>query len=108
MAVYGFPHDGNRSQGTTPDTGDALDAELPVRCGFPLFNLQFPFKIFENDISAPDVTGGSKADLYRVANPKGPFTPAKSYVELMLSGAKAHKLDPGHIKVIEEIYSLAE
>jgi hypothetical protein len=44
------------------------------------------------------------ADLYRVANPKGPFTPAKGYVELMLTGAKKHCLDPEYIKVIEAIY----
>lgn len=49
-----------------------------------------------------------KADLYRVSDPKGPFTPAKSYVTLMLSGAKEHKLDPEHIKVIEAIYARAE
>ena len=49
-----------------------------------------------------------KADLYRVTKPKGPFTPAKSYVELMLTGAKAHKLDPEHVKVIEGFYSRAE
>ena len=44
------------------------------------------------------------ADLYRVANPKGPFTPAKGYVELMLSGAREHDLDPEYVKVIEAIY----
>ena len=44
------------------------------------------------------------ADLYRVANPKGPFTPARSYVELMLSGAHEHGLDPEYVKVIEAIY----
>jgi gamma-glutamylcyclotransferase (GGCT)/AIG2-like uncharacterized protein YtfP len=44
------------------------------------------------------------ADLYRVANPKGPFTPARSYVELMLSGAHEHELDPEYVKVIEAIY----
>ena len=44
------------------------------------------------------------ADLYRVAKPKGPFTPAKGYVELMLLGAKKHGLDPEYIKVIEAIY----
>lgn len=49
-----------------------------------------------------------KADLYRVAKPKGPFTPAKSYVELMLSGAREHNLHPEHIKVIEEIYARSE
>jgi gamma-glutamylcyclotransferase (GGCT)/AIG2-like uncharacterized protein YtfP len=44
------------------------------------------------------------ADLYRVANPKGPFTSARSYVELMLSGAHEHGLDPEYVKVIEAIY----
>ena len=49
-----------------------------------------------------------EADLYRISNPKGPFTPAKSYVELMLSGARQHKLAPEHIKVIEAIYARSE
>jgi hypothetical protein len=42
-----------------------------------------------------------KADLYRVAEPKGPFRPARSYVDLMLDGAKAHGLDPEYVKKIE-------
>ena len=45
-----------------------------------------------------------EADLYRVAKPKGPFTPSKSYVELMLSGAKDHGIDPNYMKIIEAIY----
>ncbi len=45
-----------------------------------------------------------EADLYRVAEPKGPFTPSKSYVELMLAGAKAHRLAPEYVKKMEEIY----
>lgn len=44
------------------------------------------------------------ADLYRVVKPLGPFTPAHSYVELMLSGAKAHGLDREYIRFIENIY----
>jgi len=34
------------------------------------------------------------ADLYRVAQPLGPFTPAKKYVDFMIAGAKEHGLDP--------------
>lgn len=49
-----------------------------------------------------------EADLYRVSKPKGPFTPAKSYVHHMLKGAREHKLDPAHIKIIEDIYARAE
>ncbi|MGA2080206.1 MAG: gamma-glutamylcyclotransferase family protein [Holophaga sp.] len=33
------------------------------------------------------------ADLYRVAHPYGPFTPAKKYVDFMIAGAKEHGLD---------------
>ena len=44
------------------------------------------------------------ADLYRVSNPQGPFTPARGYVELMLAGARQHGLDPNYVKIIEAIY----
>ena len=43
-------------------------------------------------------------DLYRVAKPKGPFTPSKSYVELMLTGAREHGLDSEYVKSINAIY----
>ena len=39
-----------------------------------------------------------KADLYRVTHPQGPFAPAKSYLQLMLEGAREHKMDPKFIK----------
>ncbi len=45
-----------------------------------------------------------EADLYRVARPQGPFTPSRGYVELMMSGAREHGLDPGYVKGIEAIY----
>jgi len=45
------------------------------------------------------------ADLYRVADPQGPFTPSRSYVELMLTGAREHGLDPGYVKKIEEMHT---
>ncbi|HEX9915527.1 MAG TPA: gamma-glutamylcyclotransferase family protein [Candidatus Bathyarchaeia archaeon] len=48
--------------------------------------------------------GWHEADLYRVARPQGPFTPSRGYVELMLSGAQEHGLDPGYIKKIEALY----
>ena len=46
-----------------------------------------------------------EADLYRVTEPKGPFTPSRGYVELMLAGARAHGLAPEYVKKIEEIYA---
>ncbi len=45
-----------------------------------------------------------KADLFRVIDPKGPFPPSRSYVEIMLTGARELELDPEYIKKIEEIY----
>ena len=48
------------------------------------------------------------ADLYHVSEPKGPFTPSKSYVELMLNGAKEHGLASEYIKKIEGILSRSE
>ena len=44
------------------------------------------------------------ADLYRVIEPRGPFTPSRSYVEKMLAGAREHGLDPGYIKKIKAFY----
>jgi gamma-glutamylcyclotransferase (GGCT)/AIG2-like uncharacterized protein YtfP len=48
------------------------------------------------------------ADLYSVSEPKGPFTPSKSYVELMLEGAKEQGLASEYIKKIEGILSRSE
>ncbi len=45
-----------------------------------------------------------KADLYRVIDPKGPFPPSRSYVEIMLTGARDLGLDLEYIKKIEEFY----
>jgi len=44
------------------------------------------------------------AELYRVIDPQGPFPPARSYVEIMLAGARDLELDPEYIEKIEEFY----
>jgi hypothetical protein len=44
------------------------------------------------------------AELYKVIDPKGPFTPSKDYVEGMLIGAKEIGLEPDYIKIIENFY----
>ena len=44
-----------------------------------------------------------KAETYYVAEPKGPFTPSRVYVETMIEGANYHKLDPEYIKKLEAI-----
>jgi gamma-glutamylcyclotransferase (GGCT)/AIG2-like uncharacterized protein YtfP len=45
-----------------------------------------------------------EAELYRVIDPQGPFPPARSYVEIMLAGARDLELDPAYIEKIEEFY----
>jgi len=45
-----------------------------------------------------------KADLYRVIEPKGPFPPSRSYVDIMLVGARDLGLDSEYIKKIEAFY----
>jgi gamma-glutamylcyclotransferase (GGCT)/AIG2-like uncharacterized protein YtfP len=48
------------------------------------------------------------ADLYRVIDPKGPFPPSRSYVEIMLTGARDLGLDPEYIEKIEGFYRQAQ
>lgn len=33
------------------------------------------------------------ADLYRVANPKGPYTPSKQYLDIIIAGATEHSIN---------------
>ena len=49
-----------------------------------------------------------EADLYRVIDPQGPFPPARSYVEIMLEGARDLGLDPEYIRKIEGFLSLSK
>lgn len=44
-----------------------------------------------------------KAYTYRTTNPKGPFKPTKKYLELIVNGAKAHKIDPSYISQFEAL-----
>jgi len=48
-----------------------------------------------------------QADLFRVIDPQGPFPPARSYVDIMLEGARDLELDPEYIKKIERFYDQA-
>ncbi len=49
-----------------------------------------------------------RAETYRTTDPKGPFTPTKRYLVLMIRGAKEHGLDPDYIKELEELYATLE
>jgi hypothetical protein len=44
------------------------------------------------------------ADLYQVVEPRGPFPPAKSYIALMLEGAKTYDLDSSYIERLEQLF----
>jgi gamma-glutamylcyclotransferase len=48
------------------------------------------------------------ADLYRVANPSGPYTPSKKYVSYMVTGAKEHQIDPEYTAKLEALYQSLE
>ncbi len=46
-----------------------------------------------------------RVETYRTTDPKGPFTPTRKYVGLMVKGAKEHKLDPKYIEELEALLS---
>lgn len=46
-----------------------------------------------------------EGDLYRVASPKGPYTPSRSYVDYMIEGAREHGLDSSYIEQLVAIRS---
>lgn len=39
-----------------------------------------------------------RAELYRVTTPTGPYTPAREYVDLMVEGAREHRLAPEYVE----------
>jgi gamma-glutamylcyclotransferase (GGCT)/AIG2-like uncharacterized protein YtfP len=46
-----------------------------------------------------------KAETYRTTDPKGPFTPTRRYLGLIIKGAREHGLDPDYIKELEILYA---
>jgi gamma-glutamylcyclotransferase (GGCT)/AIG2-like uncharacterized protein YtfP len=42
-----------------------------------------------------------EAETYRTTDPRGPLTPTRRYVGLMIKGAKEHGMDPGYIESLE-------
>jgi gamma-glutamylcyclotransferase (GGCT)/AIG2-like uncharacterized protein YtfP len=53
-------------------------------------------------VIAPDGTWYN-ADLYRVTNPKGPFTPSIRYLGYMIKGAKMHGINQPWIDHLEKL-----
>ena len=48
------------------------------------------------------------ADLFRVIDPEGPFPPSRSYLDIMIKGARDLELEPEFIKRIEGFYNLVQ
>jgi len=44
-----------------------------------------------------------EADLYRVTDPKGPYEPAKKYLDLMISGATEHNINKDWLKKLKQM-----
>ena len=44
-----------------------------------------------------------RAELYRVARPRGPFAPSPRYVGWMIEGAREHGLDQAYIQGLERL-----
>jgi gamma-glutamylcyclotransferase len=44
-----------------------------------------------------------RAELYRVARPRGPFAPSPRYVGWMIAGAKEHGLNPSYIEGLQAL-----
>ena len=49
-----------------------------------------------------------KAETYGTTDPKGPFTPTRRYVGLMVKGAKEHGLDTEYVEELESLLSSLE
>jgi len=61
---------------------------------------------YRETVTVVDEDGNEhRAETYRTTNPKGPFTPTKRYLGLMIKGAKEHGLDPDYIKELEDLYA---
>ena len=64
---------------------------------------------YRETVTVVDEDGNEyRAETYRTTNPKGPFTPTKRYLGLMIKGAKEHGLDPDYIKELETLYATLE
>ena len=44
-----------------------------------------------------------EAELYRVTEPKGPYEPAKQYLDLMIAGSTEHNINPEWIAKLKEM-----
>jgi len=47
-------------------------------------------------------------DTYRTTDPRGPFKPTVKYLQLMITGAMEHGLDPEYIRFLRNIETIDE
>jgi len=64
---------------------------------------------YRDTVTVIDEEGNEhQAETYRTTDPKGPYTPTRRYLGLMIKGAKEHGLDPDYIKELETLYATLE
>ena len=64
---------------------------------------------YRQTVTVVDEDGNEhQAETYRTTDPKGPFTPTRRYLGLMIKGAKEHSLDHKYIKELETLYATLE
>jgi len=82
-----------------PDEMEHLDVVEAVPQGF----------YYRQKVLAVDEEGKLlEVETYRTTNPKGPFTPTRRYLGLMVKGAKEHGLDPEYIRELETLLATLE
>ena len=83
----------------SPDELEKLDIVEGVPAGI----------YYRETVTVVDEDGNEhRAETYRTTNPKGPYTPTRRYLGLMIKGAKEHGLDPDYIKELETLYATLE
>lgn len=61
---------------------------------------------YRETVTVVDEDGNEhRAETYRTTDPKGPFTPTRRYLDLMIKGAREHGLDPDYINELEALYA---
>jgi len=83
----------HRGQGAAPHAGNPVYAEFPVLCGFTRLDFELAFKVLQDYITTPHMTGRSKAhlDLMLTWGMKP---------ELIVKGSDTVDLAGGHLQVL--------
>ena len=94
------PTQGERTLGVLYDVPPVEMEKLDIVEGVPVGIY------YRQTVTVVDEDGKEhRAETYRTTDPKGPFTPTKRYLSLMIKGAKEHALDLDYIKELEALYA---